>query len=133
MVLLIVGLILTVIVVDILNNRPDRRGENPYALKVDQYREVDPELISHKEARNFSMGLLIATDMSYFNRTLYISGNSSLVVLPLDGAPATMLAIPPRAGSLEVDEQHIFVYEHGLSPKAARHSRIFTLSIIPTP
>ncbi|MCK4880275.1 MAG: hypothetical protein KAS82_06440 [Bacteroidales bacterium] len=108
-VLVIVGLILTVIVVDILNNRPDRRGGNPYALKVDRYREVDPELISHKEIRNFSLGLLIATDMSYYNQALYISGNSTMAVISLDGSESTLMEIPPRATCLEVDEQHIFI------------------------
>ena len=107
--LVIVVAILAVIVVDFLGNRPDRRGGNPYALKVDQYRKVDPELISHKEIRNFSLGLLIATDMSYYNQTLYISGNSSLAVISLDGSPSTLLEIPLRASCLEVDEQHIFI------------------------
>jgi len=108
-VLVIVGIILAVIVVDILNNRPDRRGTNPYALEVDQYREVDEELISYKEVRNFSLGLLIATDMSYHNQALYISGNSSLAVIALDGSPSTLLEIPPGASCLEVDDEHIFI------------------------
>lgn len=108
-VLVIVGLILTVIVVDILNNRPDRRGDNPYALEVDQYRKVDDDLLSHKEIRNFSLGLMIATDMSYFNNALYISGNSTLAIISLDGSPSTMHEIPPGATCLEVDSQNIFM------------------------
>ena len=108
-VLVIVMIILGVIIVDFLGNRPDRRGKNPYALKVDQYRKVDPELISHKEIRNFSLGLLIATDMSYHNHALYILGNSALAVISLDGSPSTLLEIPLRASCLEVDEQHIFI------------------------
>lgn len=108
-VLVIVGLILAVIVVDIMNNRPDRRGENPYALEVDQYREVDPDLISYKEIRNFSLGLMIATDMSYSNQALYISGNSTLAVISLDGSPSNLHEIPPGATCLAVDNQHIFI------------------------
>ena len=108
-VLVIVMIILGVIIVDFLGNRPDRRGENPYALKVDRYREVDPDLISHREIRNFSLGLLIASDMSYHNQRLYISGNSTIAVIALDGSPSTLHEIPPRATCLEVDEQHIFV------------------------
>lgn len=109
MVLVIVAVILGVIIVDFMGNRPDRRGKNPYALEVKQYREVDEDLISYRETRNFSLGLLIASDMSYHKNTLYISGNSSLVVLPLDGSQATMHEILPGATCLEVDEQHIFV------------------------
>ena len=50
-VLLIITVIITVIVVDFLNNRPDKRGENPYAYDVEQYKEVDPSLIHYKEKR----------------------------------------------------------------------------------
>jgi len=118
-VLVIVVLILGVIIVDFLGNRPDRRGENPYALEVDQYRKVDPELISHKETRNYSLGQLIPSDMSLHDNKLYISGNSSLVVIPLDGTQATMIEILPGATSLEVDERHIFI---GLGNYVAKYS-----------
>lgn len=118
-VLLIVVIILAVIIVDFVGNRPDRRGENPYALEVDQYREVDASLISHKETRNFSLGVMIPTDMSLHENKLYISGNSSLVVLPLDGTGATMHEILPGATSLEVDGQHIFI---GFTTYVAKYS-----------
>ena len=108
-VLVIVVGILGVIMVDFLGNRPDRRGENPYALEVKKYREVDPELISHKETRNFSLGLLIASDMSYYKQTLYVAGNSSLAVISLNGSPSTLHEIPSRASCLDVDEENIFV------------------------
>jgi len=108
-VLVIVMIILGVIIVDFLGNRPDRRGDNPYALEVDKYKEVNDALISHKETRNFSLGLMISTDMSLHDNKLYISGNSSLVVLPLDGTEANMHEILPGATCLEVDSQHIFI------------------------
>ena len=118
-VLVIVVVILGVIIVDFLGNRPDRRGENPYALEVKQYGEVDPELISHKETLNFSLGLLIASDMTLFEDRLYISGNSSMAVIPLDGTKATMREILPGATCLEVDKQHIFI---GLGNHVAKYS-----------
>jgi len=108
-ILVILTVIIAVIVVDFLNNRPDRRGENPYALEVDQYKEVDAELISHKETRKFDLGLLIASDISYFDHKLYVSGNSSMVVLPLDGSQADMVEIIPGATCLEVDDRNIFI------------------------
>ncbi len=108
-ILLILGVIITVIVVDFLNNRPDRRGGNPYALEVDQYKEVDEQLISHEETRIFSLGLLIPSGMSYHEDKLFIAGNSSLVVITLDGSPAEMFEIFPRASAIEVTGEKIFV------------------------
>lgn len=118
-VLLIVVLILGVIIVDFLGNRPDRRGENPYALEVDRYREVDPELISHTETKNFSLGSLISTDMSLFENKLYISASSSLLILPLDGTQAVSHQILPGATCLEVDDQHVFI---GFGTYVAKYS-----------
>ncbi len=59
-VLVILAVIIGVILFDFISNRPDRRGNNPYALDMDQYKEVDPALISHKETRNFALGLLVS-------------------------------------------------------------------------
>jgi hypothetical protein len=118
-VLVIVVLILGVIIVDFLGNRPDRRGENPYALEVDQYKEVDPDLISHKETRNFSLGSMVTTDMSLHDNKLYISADSLLVVLPLDGSHALRHKILPRATCLEVDDQHVFI---GFGTYVAKYS-----------
>ncbi len=120
MVLLILAVIITVIIVDYTGNRPDRRGGNPYALEVDQYREVDEQLITHEETRNFSLGVLIPSGMSYFENRLYVAGNSTMVVIALDGSPAEMFEIFPGASGIEVTPGRIFVgfgdyvatYEH---------------------
>ncbi len=108
-VLVIIGVVIGVIVIDFLNNRPDRRGQNPYALEVDKYKEVDEELISHKETRNFSLGVMIPSGMFYFKEKLFISGNSSMVVLALDGSPADMYETLPHSTCLVVDDQFVFI------------------------
>jgi hypothetical protein len=108
-VLVIIGVVIGVIVIDFLNNRPDRRGQNPYALEVDKYKEVDEELISHKETRNFSLGVMIPSGIYYFKEQLYISGNSSMVVLALDGSPADMYETLPHSTCLAVDDQFVFI------------------------
>lgn len=108
-ILVILGVILTVIVVDFLNNRPDRRGENPFALEVDQYKEVDPGLVSHKEVRNFSLGSFDASAMVYFNDTLFITGDSTLALVLPDGSPVARYDIMPEPTSIAIDAQNIFI------------------------
>jgi hypothetical protein len=108
-ILVIVVGILAVIMVDFLGNRPDRRGENPYALEVDQYKEVDEALISHRETPSYSLGLLQATDMSLHGNTLYISGDAALALIHLDGLQGNMFEILPGATSLEVDDANVFI------------------------
>jgi sugar lactone lactonase YvrE len=119
-ILLILAVIITVILVDFLNNRPDRRGENPYALDVDQYKDVDPALISHKETRNFSLGSLAPTGMCYYEDQLYVTGGSSMAVIDMDGTSSGMFDILPRSTSIIVhkafiliaDSSHVVKYDH---------------------
>lgn len=119
-ILVILAVIIAVILVDFLNNRPDRRGENPYALDVDQYTEVDPELISHKETRNFSLGSLNPTGMCYYEGKLYVTGGTSMAVISMDGTSSGMFDILPRSTSIIVekefiiiaDSSHVVKYDH---------------------
>jgi hypothetical protein len=108
-ILVILGVIVAVIVVDFLNQRPDRRGKNPYALEMERYRRVDPALISHHEIRNFSLGSLTATTIFYRDQKLYIAGDSTLVVIRTDGSAVDRFDILPNPTSLFVTDSAVFV------------------------
>lgn len=108
-VLLIVLVIITVIVVDFLNNRPDRRGTNPYALEVEHFKDVDAELISHKETRNLSLGSLKGSALVYADGKLFVAGSSSLVIMATDGSDPEKYEILPNPLALLVEEDGIFV------------------------
>ncbi len=111
-ILVIIAVILAVIVVDFINSRPDRRGENPYALEVDRYKEVDPELVSHEETRNFSLGSMTAAAIQFHEGRLFITGDSSLVVILPDGTHEAQFGILPHPVSMFVQEQSIFIGYH---------------------
>ncbi len=108
-VLVILAVIIGVILFDFLTKRPDRRGTNPYALEVDQYKVVDEALISHKETRNFSLGLLTASGIYYHNDSLFIVGESSLVVITKDGTSAGLFEILPHPTSLVVEDLYLYI------------------------
>ena len=108
-ILVIVVVIITVIVVDFLNNRPDKRGSNPYALKVEHFKDVDPELISHKETRNLSLGSLKGSALVYAEGKLFVAGDSSMVEMSPDGSDLSQFPIEPFPVSLLVEEQWIYV------------------------
>ncbi len=120
-VLVILAVIIGVILFDFLTKRPDRRGENPYALDVDQYRDVDEKLISHLETRNFSLGSLKASGICCFNDTLFIACDSSLAVISRAGTPEGLYAILPNSTCIAADEKYLYVgyndfvakYSHG--------------------
>jgi hypothetical protein len=123
-VLVIIAVIITVIVVDFMNNRPDRRGENPYALEVDEFRNVDPALISHKETRNLSLGGMKAAAMAFYDGRLFIAGDSSLVVILPDGTALARYDILPGPTALAVAQDGVFI---GYRSFVARYDRSGTL------
>lgn len=108
-ILVIVVVIITVIVVDFLNNRPDRRGSNPYALQVEHFKDVDPELISHQEIRQLSLGSVKGRALVCFGGKLYVAGESSLVAMLPDGSAPEKFTVEPNPVSLLVEEQWIYV------------------------
>lgn len=108
-VLVIVVGIITVIVVDYLNNRPVRRSANPYALEVEQFKVVDPGLISHREIRNLSLGSLKGEAVVYAEGKLFVVGDSSLVVMQPDGSAPAKFDVDPGPTCLLVEEKGIFV------------------------
>lgn len=108
-VLVILALIISVILFDFLSNRPDRRGDNPYALDVDQYKHVDEALISHKETRNFSLGMFAATGIYHHADSLFIVGESSLAIVTTDGKSAGRFEILPDPTSVVVEDYFLYI------------------------
>ncbi len=109
LVLVVLAVIIGVIVGDFLSDRPDRRGNNPYALDVDSLRYVDEALISHRETRNYSLDPLTATGICLFNDRLYIVGDSSLLVLSAGGSPQEMKRILPQPTCIAADENNLYI------------------------
>lgn len=108
-VLVIVLVIIGVIVVDFLNNRPDRRGPNPYALEVEQFKDVDPELISHEETRNLSLGPHKGRAMVYAEGKLFVATESKLLVMETDGTAPQQYEILPDPVCLLVEALGIYI------------------------
>ena len=108
-VLLILALIVSVIMVDFLNNRPDRKGGNPYALDMEQYKKVDPSLLSHVESRNLDLGKLNGAAMALSNGLLYITGDSTLLVLEPDGTMVYTGRVFPSPTGIFVSDSTIFI------------------------
>jgi hypothetical protein len=108
-VLVILALIVSVIVVDFINHLPDRRGGNPYALETDEYRNVDPALISHRETRNLSLGAMKAMSMTYTDGKLYVVGDSSLVIIRPDGRTLENYPILPSPTAVLVQKDRLFI------------------------
>jgi DNA-binding beta-propeller fold protein YncE len=121
LVLAVLVVIIGVIVVDFLGSRPDRRGNNPYALDVDSLRNVDEALISHRETRNYTLGSLKASGICLYGDMLYIVGDSSLLVLSTEGTTQRVNRILPDPTCIAADDHNLYI-GHGTFMARYDHS-----------
>jgi len=114
-ILVILGVILGVIIFDFLGNRPDRRGANPYALEVDEFLEVDEELIGYRETRNYALGGFTANAICHHKGSLVLVGDSLLLVLGTDGTREDYFNIPAGSTCVLADDDAYYVgYQAGV-------------------
>lgn len=106
----IVAIILIAIVAsDILSSRPDKRGENPFALSVDEYTHVDPELIHYREIRNLKLGEGEYRAMDISGDSIFLAGDNFIQVIDPAGMELGNFQLQgsPRAVHVEGDEIYV--------------------------
>ncbi|PID92930.1 MAG: hypothetical protein CSA96_01140, partial [Bacteroidetes bacterium] len=109
LILVVIGVILGVIAVNLLSSRPGMGAKESYELKDDEFRYLNPELISYREMRNYDLGLLSASGMAYYDESLWVVGSTSLLRIALDGSPADMSGIPSGSSCVAVDAEGVYV------------------------
>ena len=77
--------IITVVVVDYSSERPDKSEANPYEFNIDEYKNVNPELIKYKETKNFKIGFDNPTGIAINDDKIYVTGDRSLKIIDLSG------------------------------------------------
>ena len=83
--LIITSVIIIVVVSDFRSGKVDRRGGNIYELDVDQYKPVDPELVSHKEIRNYRIDARAVSGLAYADQKLYVVADDFIQVFDILG------------------------------------------------
>jgi hypothetical protein len=72
-ILIVLGLVIVALIAsDYINSKPKKAKQNPYAYSADEFKQVDPDLISHKEVRQIKVdvgkqgGIAVAMGQIYF-------------------------------------------------------------------
>ena len=71
-------LIVIVIAANYINSKPKKAKENPYEYNVDEFRKVDPALISHKEVRQIKVDMGETGGIATANGLIYLAAGSSV-------------------------------------------------------
>jgi hypothetical protein len=101
--------IVAVMMNDFLSDRPDKRDENPYEYNVDEFKEVAPELIFYKEAKNFKIGFEKPAGIDIRNDSIFLVGDKSLKIVDCNGVLINEISLPDQPQTVESAEGLIYV------------------------
>ncbi len=74
-------IIVLVIVFDFVGGQPDKRSGNPYELNVEQYKEVDPELIQYKETKQIRIDAEKPHGISWHDNKIGVVADNYLQII----------------------------------------------------
>lgn len=103
--LLIVG----VIVLNYINSKPRKAKENPYEYNVDEFREVDPALISHKEIRQIKVDVGDHAGIATANGCIYLASGNTVRTLSPEGKLLSEFGIAETPFALAANENLLLV------------------------
>lgn len=101
--------IVAVIVGDFISDRPDKSRPNPFEYNVDEFRNVDPELIHYKESKNFRIGFDEPAAIAYYNGKIYVAGDNKLKIIDPSGNLLAELDLPGKTQAVEVFNGKIYL------------------------
>jgi hypothetical protein len=77
--------IMGVVILDYLSERPDRQPANRYELPMDTLIAVDPALILYKEIRNLKLDMEEPRGISMLEDKLMVAGDKKLIICDVSG------------------------------------------------
>ena len=105
----LVLIIIAIVVFDILGSRPDKRGENPFYLNIDEFKYVDPDLIIYKEIRNIKLSQSIYRGIAISDQELFIIADNYLQVVDFRGRELRKVALADSPRAITVSGDKIFI------------------------
>jgi len=88
--IVIVGLV----VLDIMESRPDKRPDNPYEYSVDPYTSVDTALVKYVEKIDFTFAEQVLRGIAFANNRLYLVDDNFLVIVSPNGEKLEKSELP---------------------------------------
>ena len=104
-VLLSAALIITVIVTEHTSTLPGRRPPNPFAYDVDEFRSVNPEMITWRETRQVGLDTRNPRAIAYADGKVYLAADNELQVIGSDWSRVMRRTLPADPACLAVAQE----------------------------
>ena len=109
LVFLILAIIVALVIIDFMGDRPDKRGGNPYEYNTDQFKSVDPSLIHYRETKNIPLGERKAKSIDIANDEIYLTGNNFIMVILPDGIRKSYIPIEGNGECIKATDKNIII------------------------
>jgi len=126
--LLLTAVIIYIVIGDLNSTRVGNRSTNIYELDIDQFKSVDPSLISHRETRNYTLDAFRVSGLAYSNKKLYLAADQYYQVFDLAGRQLLKVELPDSVICLNImaDESVVVGFRQYISMYDASGERVWT-------
>ena len=108
--LIILALVIVAVMVgDYMSDRPDKSEANPYEYNIDEFKDVDADLVLYKETKNFKIRFEAPGAIAVDNRKIYIGGDTSVKIIDLSGKLQNEFRLPGKPHSIKIAGDSIYV------------------------
>jgi hypothetical protein len=102
-------LIVIVIAANYMNSKPKKAKQNPYEYNVDEFKKVDPALISYKEVRQIKVEMSEMGGIAAGNGMIYLAAGKSVKILTADGKMLSEFSVVENPRCVAVNEKQVVV------------------------
>jgi len=106
---LLMVVIIGVIIADYVSQQPDKLGDNPYEYNVDEYKVVDPALITYQETKNFPVRGYKAEGMHIRDGVIWLTGNEVLQAVTTNGVQLMKTRIEGTGTCIHATDKAVFI------------------------
>jgi sugar lactone lactonase YvrE len=111
--ILLAGVIIIIVVGDFKSTRLDNRSGNQYELDIDEYKVVDPSLITYKETKNYTIQADSVNGIGYSRQKIYLVADRFLQVFDLQGSQVLKVGLPDSPRCLDITKDETIVIGFG--------------------
>ena len=102
-------LIVIVIAANYINSKPNKAKQNPYEYNVDEFKKVDPGLITYKEVRQIKIDIGEKGGIASANKLIYLASGKSVKSLTPEGKVETEFSIEENPYIIVVKDNQVVV------------------------
>ncbi|NJK85779.1 MAG: hypothetical protein HC906_07220 [Bacteroidales bacterium] len=97
------------VTLDFSSSKPGKRKSNPHEFSVEEYKEVNPELVKYRETKQIKIQQVNPTGISYSEKNIYMVSAEGLHVFGVNGKEILKKNFTDGATCVYANEKHIFI------------------------